>query len=337
MANHIWDLLSQWEPEKDQLEWVLATIVETEGSSYRKPGAMMLINSLGQYCGLLSGGCLEADIMRQARKCWESLENLIIEYDMREEDDLAWQLGLGCGGRVKILLQPICTQNNYLELIAMKQALDSGHCIQYQQDISASAPQNTLILQVPEQACSDDGSQYSQPPSHHLQTVFSSIHKPPISLAVFGGGVDARPVVEMAATLGWHVYLIDHRTGYARDKYFSGCKQIIRQQPDELSDVVWKSHIRAAVIMTHNINLDAQALKFVQSSNAEYVGLLGPQHRTERVLDALQMTRSDLVKPLCNPMGLNIGGELPESIALSVISEIHKFIYGASGEPLSAG
>ncbi|UAA40536.1 XdhC family protein [Paraneptunicella aestuarii] len=325
MANHIWDLLSLWEPKKDQLEWVLATIIETEGSSYRKPGAMMLINSLGQYRGLLSGGCLEADIMRQARKCWESLGNIIIEYDMREEDDLAWQLGLGCGGRVKILLQPVSAENNYLELIAMKQALDAGHCVHYHQDLSALSPRNTLTLDIPNQF------------SHSQQNSFSSIHKPPISLAVFGGGIDARPIVEMAVTLGWHVYLIDHRTGYAREKYFSGCKQIIRQQPEQLAGAEWISQMRAAVIMTHNINQDAQALKLVQSTNAEYVGLLGPKHRTEKVLDVLQMTRSDLVKPLWNPMGLSLGGELPESIALSAVSEIHKVIYGASGEPLSAG
>ena len=91
MANHLHHLLEHWYEKRDELDWVLATIIGTEGSSYRKSGAMMMINSLGQYHGLLSGGCLESDIMRQARRCWDNQKSRMIQYDMREEEDLAWQ------------------------------------------------------------------------------------------------------------------------------------------------------------------------------------------------------------------------------------------------------
>ena len=116
MANHFQQILKIWFPERDNHNWVLASIVGTEGSSYRKIGAQMLINDLGQYFGLLSGGCLESDIMVQARRCWDSNHNRIIQYDMREEEDLAWKLGIGCGGLVRILLQPVHALNGYLSL-----------------------------------------------------------------------------------------------------------------------------------------------------------------------------------------------------------------------------
>ena len=112
MANRITQLLTYWSEDRDKHLWVLATIIQTDGSSYRKAGAMMLINDMGQYFGLLSGGCLESDIMRQARRCWDNLQNRIIEYDMREEEDLAWQLGIGCGGMGKIFLQAVHAAND---------------------------------------------------------------------------------------------------------------------------------------------------------------------------------------------------------------------------------
>jgi xanthine dehydrogenase accessory factor len=114
-------LLNNWYEQRDELEWVIATIIGTEGSSYRKPGAMMMINSLGQYHGLISGGCLESDIMRQSRQCWMSGKNIIIQYDMREEEDITWQLGIGCGGLVRILLQPVSADNAYLKLIELRE------------------------------------------------------------------------------------------------------------------------------------------------------------------------------------------------------------------------
>lgn len=323
MANHLSDILAIWEPQKEQAGWVLATIVETEGSSYRKPGAMMLINDLGQYFGLLSGGCLEADIMRHARQCMERSSNKVIEYDMREETDLAWQLGLGCGGRVRILLQPVTLENEYHFLDKLLFILKSGKPAYYLQEVEASKSQN-ILSEAP------FGAQLL----NEYSNIFVSSHSPQIALAVFGGGVDARPVVNMANTMGWQVYLIDHRTGYAREKYFPGCVEIIRQPTGELAAKDWLQKINAAIVMTHNIDHDAAALKLIEKSSAEYVGLLGPSHRTESVFATAQIAKTEYLKTLWNPMGLAIGGELPETIALSVLSEIHAVLHKEEGESL---
>lgn len=351
MANHTQQLLNTWYEQRNDVDWVLATIIATEGSSYRKPGAMMMINSLGQYHGLLSGGCLESDIMRQSRQCWMTGNNRIIQYDMREEEDIAWQLGIGCGGLVRILLQPINTANNFLQLCELRQLINQNQACKYIQSVDESTPNNEVCKiesnvsfnnnsasqanneDIPELSSSDD-------------TIFEHIIKPSLKLAIFGGGIDAMPVAQIASNLGWHVSIADPRTGYARKTQFADAKQIIKTDFANASEHSWLSDIDAIVIMTHNVKLDAQALLLAQSSSASYVGMLGPAHRTERVLKEAgisasgsankhQQTTSGLTKRLANPIGLKLGGELPESIALSILSEIHAFIESADGKSFS--
>ncbi|MFC6672816.1 XdhC family protein [Marinobacterium aestuariivivens] len=124
MANQLTRLLLQWYPQRDALEWVLGTVYRTEGPSYRKAGAMMLFNSLGQAFGMLSGGCLESDIQRHARRVMQSGQALTLCYDGSDEDDLSFQLGIGCGGTVHILLQPIRADNDYLQPDLVHRALE---------------------------------------------------------------------------------------------------------------------------------------------------------------------------------------------------------------------
>lgn len=326
MSNHICALLSKWQSEPD-LEWVLATIIETDGSSYRKTGAMMLINSLGQYHGLLSGGCLEADIMLQARKCLASGNSKIIKYDMRDDEDIAWQLGIGCGGMVQILLQPIQAQNCFLSLIELKQKLEAGETVYYQQSLTTTAPENKVLTQEQWQ------TQFAAT-GKQKRAYFVSEQKPLVRLAVFGGGVDAQPLVAMAATLGWQVTLFDSRMGYAKDHYFPSVAQIERSAYETLDRQVLDA-FDATVLMNHNMKMDAASLKLAFSSRTRFVGLLGPRHRTEKVLAEAGLTHSDINKPLASPIGLNVGGELPESIALSILSQIHAFLYDRDASVLA--
>lgn len=328
-TNHLSSLLNIWHDQKDELEWVLATIIETDGSSYRKPGAIMLINSLGQYFGLLSGGCLEADIMRQARKSLSSGLNQIIQYDMRDEDDLAWKLGIGCGGMVRILLQPLSHQNNYLELLTLKTHLENNQVCYYLQNISSDTPENQCAI------AKDSTWSVNKLNDFGSKNVFISQQRPVIRIGVFGGGIDAKPLVSIANNLGWHITLFDERLGYAKPHFFPDADDIIRDKYDELGGHCVLQQLAAIVIMNHNIVLDAKALQLAQMSTAKYVGMLGPGHRTERVYKELTIAKDELVKPLYNPVGLALGGELPESIALSMLSEIHAVLHEANGQPLS--
>jgi len=330
MANRISQLLSNWSQDRDKHLWVLATIIQTDGSSYRKAGAMMLINDLGQYFGLLSGGCLESDIMRQARRCWDNQRNRIIEYDMREEEDLAWQLGIGCGGMVRILLQPVAANNDYLKLDELNHYLELRQTVEYHQQIHQNSPLNTVQPKVDKATIIAGNIQIVE-----TKQVFVQHLSPAPLIAVFGAGVDAKPVVAIAAELGWQVLLIDPRMGYAKAEFFTKASQIIRQPFEQLYKETWLSQIDAALVLTHNIKLDAAALTLLQRSSAKYVGLLGPTHRTDRVLDFAELTRSDLTKPLANPVGLRLGGELPESIALSMLAEVHAALENADGLSIS--
>lgn len=330
MSNRIEQLLSQWHGTKDQQQWVLATIISTDGSSYRKAGAMMMINENGQYFGLLSGGCLESDIMRQARRCWDDGLNRIIKYDMREEEDLAWQLGIGCGGMVEILLQPVNSANDYLQLGLLYQQLQNNLAVGYKQNINQSVPTNQVIsdvsaLTLPIKTKQGQGE----------AACFYQVITPAPLLAVFGGGVDARPVVAIAAELGWRVILLDPRSAYARQGYFNGAQHVYRQAFSDYAQADWLKNIDAALVLTHNIKLDAAALNVLQFSQTKYVGLLGPLHRTQRVMEQAELRAADLNYPLANPVGLRLGGELPESIALSMIAEVHAFLEGSDGHSIS--
>lgn len=329
MANHLHHLLKHWFDKKDELDWVLATIFDTEGSSYRKSGAMMMINSFGQYHGLLSGGCLESDIMRQARRCWDSGQSRIVQYDMREEEDLAWQLGIGCGGLVKILLQPVDQANQYLLLDNLLGALDENRESYYLQLIQEGHPQNIYT----EEKQGDHVFPLTK--ATNDQTWLVNRITPPYHLAIFGAGIDAKPVVSMAATLGWQITLLDSRSAYARKSEFAEATRIITIPVEQCEGQRWLQTLDACVVMNHNVDMDAASLNVIKDSSAKVVGLLGPIHRTERVFERAQLTREVFPILLSNPMGLRLGGELPESIALSIISEIHAYLEGKDGRSIS--
>jgi len=324
MSNRLKALLTTWQPEKDSCQWVLASIIETQRSSYRKTGAMMLINSLGKSFGLLSGGCLEADLMRQAQKCWHKNTSMTVCYDMQDDSDIAWQLGIGCGGLVKVLLQPINSQNNYLDLLTLKSQLDNRNACFYHID-TFNTPTGNQVLSKPVDSL----------------TPLIEI-KPAPALVIFGGGLDAQPLVKLAQTLGWYVCLVDSRTAYARIAYFKNVDLVINQDYKNLEQNLLLPKADAVVIMHHNVSLDALALQLVVSqanlASASYLGLLGPQHRTELVLEQAQLSTAELpnklTNKLANPIGLDLGGDLPESIALSIISQAHAAIEGASGKSL---
>lgn len=337
MSNQLDQLLNYWSDNRNSLQWVLATIIETQGSSYRKAGAMMLINSLGQYRGLLSGGCLEADVMRQARRCWETGKNRIICYDMRDEDDLSWHLGIGCGGMVRILLQPVSEQNDYLQLPALLTCLQGRQPCGYWQGINEQSPCNRVLTQSQTAELLPDEQRWARLSLDGQPGLIQQILPAPC-LGIFGGGMDARPLVGLAAVMGWQVLLVDPRPANARAEYFPTA-QLIKGPINDLASEPRMSWLSAAVLMTHNIELDAQALSLFkspsQATGLRYLGMLGPAHRTERVFSVAGLEASDLCRPLANPVGLRLGGELPESIALSVIAEIHAVLEGQDARSFS--
>lgn len=319
MKHHLLHVLRHWLPKKDDHQWLLATVIETHGSSYRKAGAMMLFNDSGEQLGVVSGGCLENDVLHQARKCWETNTVKTVTYDMQEEGDIAWRLGIGCGGEVTLLLQPVAADSDYLKLKDVLMALESGQPVDYSIALSSSQP----IAKVNITSSAD-------------HAWFTHVITPPPALAILGGGVDARPVAQMANLLGWRVHVNDPRARYARAEDFSDCR-VTATPTEQLLQEVWLAEADAVIVMHHQVNMDANALVCLAETappQLRYLALLGPSHRCDKVLSEANLQRSALPAELQSPAGLALGGELPESIALSMIAQAHAILHDKSAAPL---
>ncbi|WP_353538911.1 XdhC family protein [Colwellia sp. KU-HH00111] len=334
--NHLSHLLAKWYPFKDNCEWVLATIYRTQGPCYRKSGAIMLFSSLGEQLGMLSGGCLESDIATNARKVMQTGKALTLCYDGSDEDDLSFHLGIGCGGTVHIMLQQINVENNYLSLVQVYQA--------FQQRISGYYYQYIITNETPEIASapyfqaeainslSDTASIIEK--NHHEKWLVNPVTPTP-HLLIIGGGLDAQPLVSMAQQLGWQVSLWDPRPANARKAYFSNVNHILKGDAQVITAFALNKTVNAAILMSHNIKIDAQALQALSKIKLEYLGLLGPQHRREQVLKAAKLKPAELAFKFAGPSGLDIGGSLPESIALSILSECHACLFKKNAQSIS--
>ena len=319
MKHHLLHVLRHWAPKKDDHRWLLATVIATEGSSYRKAGAMMLFNDSGEQLGVVSGGCLESDVLHQARICWETNTAKTVTYDMQEEGDIAWRLGIGCGGEVTLLLLPITADSDYLGLQRVLTMLECGQPADYALEVTSARPCAKVNDTLP-----DSGKWFS----HRIM--------PPPALAILGGGVDARPVAQIANLLGWRVHVNDPRARYARAEDFSGCN-VTATATDSLSDAPWFTDANAIIVMHHQVTMDANTLACLGKINVpqlRYLALLGPSHRCDNVLREANIDSSALPVDLQSPAGLALGGELPESIALSMVAQAHAVLHNKSAVPL---
>lgn len=327
--------------------WCLAMVISKEGSSYRTPGAMMLIDPLGQSTGMVSGGCLEADVVRRSRAVLHADQPRYIEYDMVDDESFAAELGIGCRGKIGVFVQPVtpaCHQLLKLMLQELKQGRSCYLAQVFDESIEAQAA-TIMLLDAELQSLAYLGEQV-KPASFNRQQQHNFFRaddqcwsvtrfQPPLNLAVFGGGTDARPLVEMAAILGWQVSVIDHRPAYASRRYFPAASNLIKQAPEVLVSDQLK--IDAALVLTHNLKLDAQWLQWIFSSDRIpfYVGLLGPEERKNRVLEMVaEVDKQVLHEQVRGPVGIDLGGELPESIALSMLADIHACWHGGKASPL---
>ena len=332
MTMQLAAMLSRWAPQRDAEEWILGTVYKTEGSSYRKPGAMSLISSGGDQLGLLSGGCLEADIRLNARKVMASGVPVCIRYDGDDEDDLSYRLGIGCGGVVHVLLEPIKTENNYQGLLEIHNSLLNRRSGYFKQHIPA-AGERSLSSEYVAKSPLTRKREKSRLDESNGKTWLTSHITPAPHLLVAGGGIDAQPVVALANQLGWETTVWDPRPANARDEFFHMADHRLRCPVEELSQWVTDNAVNAAMLMTHSVPMDAQSLSAVAGCGLDYVGLLGPTHRREEVFVEAGLNDDEYQPRVDGPAGFDIGGELPESIALSVIAKCHDAIFG----PASVG
>ena len=327
---------------------VLASVYETEGSTYSKAGAQMLITEDGDFQGMLSGGCLEGDLAERARAVLESGTPQSVTYDLGQNDEELWGLGVGCDGLMRIFLQPATPDNRYEPFASMCRAYDGltdqVAATVLESGIDGLAQGSTLVTVAGDVAYSDIGEAFAQQIQAEagaalLQqqskastiatdsgqaTVLFSILRPPARILVLGAGLDAEPVVRLASELGWRITVQDHRPAYIESGDFATAEAVHCVPVTETANTISLNHFAATIVMSHHLTSDRQYLRQLAATDIGYIGLLGPRDRRRRLLEELGDVADCLTPRLHGPAGLDIGGRGPASIALSIIAEIHR-------------
>jgi xanthine dehydrogenase accessory factor len=305
---------------------VLATVIRTGGSTYAKPGAQMLIASDGEYAGLLSGGCLEGDLREHARHVAATGQARIVSYDLRSSTDQLFGLGAGCEGAMDVLLTRIAAEGNWQPLADMAESFRNAHERHFAFVVASTDAGFPLGRSFPASAVPDP------PPGVEL---FVAAVTPPPHLLLLGGGPDARPVAALADFLGWRVTVVEHRAAHLVPGRFPAAAKLVETRAADLASKVALDDFSAAIVMSHHLDSDLQYLRVLSDSRLPYVGLLGPAARREKLLGDLGADADKLRARLRAPVGLDIGGRTPESIALSIVGEVHAALEGRAGRPFT--
>jgi xanthine/CO dehydrogenase XdhC/CoxF family maturation factor len=349
-----------------KIDAVLATVVKVEGSAYRRPGARMLIPLFGQTVGTISGGCLEQELAKKAWWLTESGEAVVRRYstaaqedEEADDEDAALTFGLGCNGTVHVLLERHQAGKRSLLLDVLQRVKATGQPAALATVISAGRKSRVRIgarmglssfmnayegIHCPafENTLRSDLLSTLERKKSQLMIygsgadeveVFLEYIAPQRRLVIFGAGHDAQPLVRFARDLNWHVTVVDGRAHFARPERFPGASQVIVapiNEPFNLSSAVDGA---AVVVMTHSFRQDRHWLENVLQCSPAYVGQLGPRERTERLLDEmgdLALLPEGLPR-LHYPMGLDLGGDTPASVALAIVGEITAYLNERSG------
>jgi xanthine dehydrogenase accessory factor len=295
---------------------VLATVVKTSGSSYRLPGARLLLTRTGRRAGSVSGGCLEDDLVKKAWWLTES-RALIRRYDTTPEG-LSSGYGLGCNGVIHVLLERIAPgRAQILDLLREVRATRRSVTIAHILEPAARAGER-LILN-PDAPAPDDAE------------TFVEVLTPPPHLLIFGAGDDAVPLAELAKHLGWRVSVLDGRAHYARREKFPQVDDVIVRPPAESAANAPIDPWTVAVLMSHSYSQDLAALRELASKPLRYLGILGPRKRSGQLLEDAALDPARLLPALHSPMGLDIGADGPHQVALAVLAEIQAALNGREG------
>ena len=339
----------------------LATVVMVEGSSYRRAGAQMLANDDGQLTGTISGGCLEGDARRRAQMVMQRGKPEIVVYDSTDiDEDLEFGAQLGCQGKVHILLEPLdyLNPNNPLELLRetwlQEQPVLLATVLTSTNPNKAEAGSRLLLKadgslkgllttdeSLQDTILTDLQSLITEQQSAHLQyeqsglsiKVYAELIKPAPQLTIYGAGNDVQPLVRIAANLGWRITVIDGRANLAVPHRFPEAEKVLTIRTDELSaDVQQKGY---AVLMSHNYHYDYAVLKQLSKvPNVHYIGLLGPRKKADLILNNLKAEGiyiQSLHDRLYAPVGLNIGAEAADEIAVAIMAELLAVNHGHPG------
>ncbi|MBL0742394.1 XdhC family protein [Chryseolinea lacunae] len=342
-----------------QRKAALATVVKVRGSSYRSPGARMLITDDGKWVGSISGGCLEGDALRKARQVMTTKIPLTVTYDTSEESNQNLGIGLGCNGVIDVLIEavdltdeknPIGFFENIIALqvpvtLATVFAADEPEWIgrKLLMTESGDKPYNFLDVALDELITPHLQELFESKKSEariftvngKAVDVFTELIQPSTSLLIFGGGFDARPVTQLAKALGWEVTVTDECVAHIAPLFFPNADKLSLCHRDFIDRDFIITPYTACVLMSHNYTYDRDVLKKLLRTPTPYIGILGPRKRFDKMLAEFEQSNitvaSDDFHRIHSPIGLDIGAEAPDEIAVSIIAEIQSKFTNRSG------
>ncbi len=345
---------------------VLATVVSATGSTYRGPGAHMLVTADGRAVGSISGGCVEHDVLRRARAVLADGAPRLLLYDTTAEDDVLWGMGLGCSGVLRALIEryPAPDRLDYPAFLATCLAGPDGGIAAtvYRADAAPHRVGRRLLLHAPGDARDDfDDPALRAAVLHDAEPLLTRIRQagpcagqsrtyplpegpvevllepvaPPVPLVLFGAGHDVPPLVHFARALGWHVTVVDHRPAYADTARLPGADRVLAMDYQQALDALSITPRTVVLVMTHQYLHDLGILQRVIPAAPAYLGILGPTRRTERLLQDLHRGGMALPETVRNrlygPAGLDLGAETAAEVALSILAEIQAVLTGRGG------
>ncbi|MFU1859726.1 XdhC family protein [Sphingobacterium sp. NGMCC 1.201703] len=339
----------------------LATVVKVEGSSYRRPGARMLVTEDGRMTGAISGGCLEGDALKKALLAIHQRKNRLVTYDTNTAEGSAIGLQLGCNGIVHILFEYIDLQRTDHPIILLESLLQQRHeallatCFSSDRQGEHEGTQ-LLVKDLTAEIQSVDTQfpelkEYINLARTNRQSVLASLTRagenkevliqylaPTTHLVLAGAGNDAQPVVETASLLGWEITVLDGRVGHATAGRFPRAHRLMTGPAEEVLKNIAIDPWTVFVLMTHNYRYDLSLLKELVHSPTPYIGLLGPKTKLLRMFADLRQDGAELTPAqqhiVHGPVGLDIGAETSDEIALAIIAEIKAVLNGRPGGSL---
>jgi xanthine dehydrogenase accessory factor len=335
-------ILAAWaEAVRHNAPAILATVVKVSGSAYRSPGARMLLTESGVRIGSISGGCLEGDVLKKAWWLTGDRRAAMRVYDNSSEEEAIWEFGLGCNGIVHVLLERWQAGSNPLTVELLKSCSKGPRGGVLATLISGDRVGENLAI-FPDGAI--EGDLQSGAVLQHARQVFASTESvvkeidgaevfleyvaPPLPLIVVGAGQDALPLVRFAKDLGWHVTVVDGHSNQARPERFPLADRVLVCDPSHPLAGLEINRNTCAVLMSHSYPQDEAFVKELLPLDIRYLGVLGPRKRTDRMIAAAGLVNAP---HLHSPVGLDIGADSPEEIALSIVSEIQATLTGREG------
>ena len=326
----------------------LATIVAVRGSTYRRPGARLLVPEDGAPVGNISGGCLEGDVADVARIVMDEGRARLASWDLTADDDAVWGLGLGCNGAIEVFIEPADRAAEVAH--ALRTALDEEQPISLVTVLGSGdtrvTPGARLVVRpdgetegslgdpVVDEEAREAALEQLEAERSEIRTLeggdvrsFVEVLEPPLRLVICGAGHDAIPMVRAAAVVGWNAVVVDDRPAFLTPERFPDAHGFVGF--DDPGDVAKAANIDPrsyVVVMTHNFLRDKEYLRSLLTTDAAYIAMLGPAARTQRLLMELADEGVAIPDPvreaLHGPAGLDLGAEGPEEIAQAIVAEI---------------